>query len=112
MASKNLRLIDFSAFLEQQGDIGHVSSVCNKSNFPTVSAITISSVFQYSKHLFVHITQGLPSFSDPLMESIDIRQIYDKFPETSGGLKELYEKGPKDAFYLVKFWVSFNVGDR
>lgn len=34
-----------------------------------------------------------------------MRQIYDKFPEKKGGLKELYEKGPPNAFFLVKFWV-------
>ena len=60
---------------------------------------------QYSKHLFVHIGQTNPSYSDPLLEAVDIRQIYDKFPEKKGGLKELYEKGPQNAFFLVKFWV-------
>ena len=34
-----------------------------------------------------------------------MRQIYDKFPEKKGGLKELYEKGPQTSFFLVKFWV-------
>lgn len=62
---------------------------------------------QYSKHLFVHIGQTNPSYSDPLLEAVDIRQIYDKFPEKKGGLKDLYEKGPQNAFFLVKFWVSF-----
>lgn len=37
---------------------------------------------------------------------MDIRQIYDKFPEKKGGLKELFERGPSNAFFLVKFWVS------
>lgn len=64
------------------------------------------SVLQYSKHLFVHIGQTNPSYSDPLLEAVDIRQIYDKFPEKKGGLKELYEKGPQNAFFLVKFWVG------
>lgn len=63
-------------------------------------------VLQYSKHLFVHIGQTNPSYSDPLLEAVDIRQIYDKFPEKKGGLKELYEKGPQNAFFLVKFWVG------
>lgn len=63
------------------------------------------SPLQYSKHLFVHIGQTNPSYSDPLLEAVDIRQIYDKFPEKKGGLKELYEKGPQNAFFLVKFWV-------
>lgn len=38
-------------------------------------------------------------------QAVDIRQIYDKFPEKKGGLKELYDKGPQSAFFLVKFWV-------
>lgn len=64
-----------------------------------------SSFLQY-KHLFVHIGPSNPSYSDPVLESIDVRQIYDKFSEKKGGLKELYEKGPCNAFFLVKFWVS------
>uniref|UniRef100_A0A1B0D236 YAP binding domain-containing protein n=2 Tax=Phlebotominae TaxID=7198 RepID=A0A1B0D236_PHLPP len=40
--------------------------------------------------------------------SVDIKQIYDKFPEKKGGLKELYEKGPQNAFFLVKFWADLN----
>uniref|UniRef100_H2Z5Y3 TEA domain-containing protein n=1 Tax=Ciona savignyi TaxID=51511 RepID=H2Z5Y3_CIOSA len=86
IASKKLRLVDFSAFLEQQGDMEN-----------------------YSKHLFVHINQSNPSYTDPLLESVDIHQIYDKFPEPKGGLRELYEKGPKEAFFLVKFWADLNV---
>ncbi len=37
-----------------------------------------------------------------------MRQIYDKFPEKKGGLKELYDKGPQNAFFLVKFWADLN----
>lgn len=61
---------------------------------------------QYNKHLFVHIGQTNHSYSDALLESVDIRQIYDKFPEKKGGLKELYSKGPQNSFFLIKFWVS------
>jgi transcriptional enhancer factor len=39
---------------------------------------------------------------------VDVRQIYDKFPEKKGGLKELYDKGPQNAFFLVKFWADLN----
>jgi len=60
---------------------------------------------QYNKHLFVHIGQSNPSYSDPYLEAVDIRQIYDKFPEKKGGLKELFESGPANAFFLVIFWV-------
>lgn len=64
-----------------------------------------SPYFQYNKHVFVHLGQHR-TFEDPNIESIDIRQIYDKFPEKKGGLKELYERGPPHLFFLVKFWVS------
>ena len=43
------------------------------------------------------------------LKAVDIRQIYDKFPEKKGGLKELYDKGPQAVFFLVKFWVGRTV---
>ena len=55
--------------------------------------------------MFVHLGPH-HTFEEPGIEAIDIRQIYDKFPEKKGGLKELYEKGPPHLFFLVKFWVS------
>ncbi|CAM4629019.1 unnamed protein product [Leuciscus chuanchicus] len=85
IASSKLRLLEYSAFMEVPQDQD-----------------------SYSKHLFVHIGQTNPSYSDPLLEAVDIRQIYDKFPEKKGGLKELYEKGPQNAFFLVKFWADLN----
>ncbi|KAM6928011.1 TEA domain family member 3 b isoform 4-T4 [Xenentodon cancila] len=85
IASSKLRMLEYSAFMEIQRDPDN-----------------------YSKHLFVHIGQTNPSYSDPLLEAVDIRQIYDKFPEKKGGLKELYEKGPQNAFFLVKFWADLN----
>ncbi|XP_029524234.1 transcriptional enhancer factor TEF-3-like isoform X5 [Oncorhynchus nerka] len=83
IASSKLRMLEFSAFLEQPQD-------------PET----------FNKHLFVHIGQSNPTFSDPYLEAVDIRQIYDKFPEKKGGMKELFEKGPPNAFFLVKFWAS------
>nr|XP_055068540.1 TEA domain family member 3 b isoform X2 [Misgurnus anguillicaudatus] len=85
IASSKLRMLEYSAFMEVPQDQDN-----------------------YSKHLFVHIGQTNPSYSDPLLEAVDIRQIYDKFPEKKGGLKELYEKGPQNAFFLVKFWADLN----
>uniref|UniRef100_A0A8C2JB66 TEA domain family member 3 b n=1 Tax=Cyprinus carpio TaxID=7962 RepID=A0A8C2JB66_CYPCA len=85
IASSKLRLLEYSAFMELAQDQD-----------------------SYSKHLFVQIGQTNPSYSDPLLEAVDIRQIYDKFPEKTGGLKELYEKGPQNAFFLVKFWADLN----
>uniref|UniRef100_A0A672HPV3 TEA domain transcription factor 4 n=1 Tax=Salarias fasciatus TaxID=181472 RepID=A0A672HPV3_SALFA len=86
IASPKLRMLEFSAFLEQPQD-------------PET----------FNKHLFVHIGQSNPSFSDPYLESVDIRQIYDKFPEKKGGLKELFDKGPHNAFFLVKFWADLSI---
>ncbi|XP_060020314.1 transcriptional enhancer factor TEF-3 isoform X2 [Lagenorhynchus albirostris] len=85
VASPKLWMLEFSAFLERQQD-------------PET----------YNKHLFVHIGQSSPSYSDPYLEAVDIRQIYDKFPERKGGLKELFERGPSNAFFLVKFWADLN----
>ncbi|XP_075409501.1 transcriptional enhancer factor TEF-3 [Tenrec ecaudatus] len=85
VASSKLWMLEFSAFLEQQQD-------------PDT----------YNKHLFVHIGQSNPSCSDPCLEAVDIHQIYDKFPEKKGGLKELFERGPANAFFLVKFWADLN----
>lgn len=63
---------------------------------------------QYNKHIFVQLGGTMPSFTDPQLEVVDIRQIYDKFPDKKGGLKDLYEKGPSNAFFLVKFWADLN----
>uniref|UniRef100_A0A3Q1GB48 TEA domain family member 1a n=1 Tax=Acanthochromis polyacanthus TaxID=80966 RepID=A0A3Q1GB48_9TELE len=85
IGTTKLRLVEFSSFLETQRDQE-----------------------AYNKHLFVHISQNSPTYSDPLLECVDIRQIYDKFPEKKGGLKELFGKGPQNAFYLIKFWADLN----
>ncbi|KAM4630803.1 transcriptional enhancer factor TEF-1 isoform 1-T1 [Polymixia lowei] len=85
IGTSKLRLVEFCAFLEQQRDPD-----------------------SYNKHLFVHIGQTNHSYSDALLESVDIRQIYDKFPEKKGGLKELFGKGPQNSFFLIKFWADLN----
>jgi len=84
IATSRLRLIEHSAFVDLQSDQE-----------------------TYQKHLFVHIGSSI-SYSDPHLEPVDVRQIQDKFPEKSDGLKELYGKGPSDAFFLVKFWADLN----
>uniref|UniRef100_A0A8C2JSY6 TEA domain family member 1b n=1 Tax=Cyprinus carpio TaxID=7962 RepID=A0A8C2JSY6_CYPCA len=85
VGTSKLRLVEFSAFLEHQRDPD-----------------------SYNKHLFVHIGQTNYSYNDALLESVDIRQIYDKFPEKKGGLKELFGKGPQNSFFLIKFWADLN----
>ncbi|EMP39696.1 Tubby-related protein 3 [Chelonia mydas] len=80
----------------------------SKMVLPGLPRPAYPAVSGYNKHLFVHIGQSSPSYSDPYLEAVDIRQIYDKFPEKKGGLKELFEKGPPNAFFLVKFWADLN----
>lgn len=84
IGTPRFKLIEFSAFMEQQ----HNSD-------------------SYTKHLFVHLGGPATDISASI-EAVDIRQIYDKFPEKKGGLRDLYEKGPQDAFFLVKFWADLN----
>ncbi|KRZ08509.1 Transcriptional enhancer factor TEF-1 [Trichinella zimbabwensis] len=64
------------------------------------------------RHELVRISSAV-THADPLLEAIDISQVFDKFPSGKTGLRELYERGPQNAFFLVKFWadVSFNVPD-
>ncbi|XP_055371482.1 protein scalloped isoform X2 [Condylostylus longicornis] len=83
IATHKFRLLEFSAYMEIQRDE------------------------IYHRHLFVNLG-GRPTYSDPLLESVDIRQISDKFPEKTGGLKDLFDKGPANAFYLVKCWADLN----
>ncbi|XP_053741916.1 transcriptional enhancer factor TEF-1-like isoform X2 [Synchiropus splendidus] len=87
IGTTKLRLLDFSSFLETQREQE-----------------------AYHKHLFVHVSQSAAGYGDPPLECVDVRQIYDKFPEKKGGLKELFAKGPQDAFYLIKFWADLNYG--
>lgn len=85
IGTHRLRLVEFSGFME----------AANRDE-------------TYQRHLFVHIGGAAITYADPLLEPVDVRQIYDKFPEKKGGLKELYEKGPQNAFFLVKFWADLN----
>ncbi|KAH0508736.1 Transcriptional enhancer factor TEF-4 [Microtus ochrogaster] len=87
LGTARLQLVEFSAFVEPPG-----------------------AVDSFQRHLFVHISQQCPSPGAPPLESVDVRQIYDNFPEKKGGLRELYDRGPPHAFFLVKFWADLNWG--
>uniref|UniRef100_A0A2K5CIV7 Transcriptional enhancer factor TEF-4 n=1 Tax=Aotus nancymaae TaxID=37293 RepID=A0A2K5CIV7_AOTNA len=87
LGTARLQLVEFSAFVEPP-----------------------DAVDSYQRHLFVHISQHCPSPGALPLESVDVRQIYDKFPEKKGGLRELYDRGPPHAFFLVKFWADLNWG--
>ena len=55
---------------------------------------------------------GSPAYSnpsEPILEDIDLRQISDKFPSNKDGLKELFDRGPSNAFFLVKFWADLAI---
>lgn len=59
------------------------------------------------KHSFLSVHPTQTSYSED--ECVSIREIYDKFPNTDEhevGLRQLYEKGPPEAFFLVKFWAD------
>lgn len=43
------------------------------------------------------------------VQPVDIQQISDKFPNREGGLRELFQRGPEGAFYLVKIWADINL---
>lgn len=58
--------------------------------------------------MVLFLTSNLTSISLNHQQSVNIKEISDKFPEKSGGLKELYERGPQNAFYLVKCWADLN----
>lgn len=52
-------------------------------------------------HHFVNLL-GNQHFLDPGMESIDMMQLDDKFPQ----LRHEYAHGPANSFFLVKFWAD------
>ncbi|XP_054851232.1 transcriptional enhancer factor TEF-4 isoform X4 [Eublepharis macularius] len=82
IGTETLRLVEFTAFVERQGEQDP------------------------QQHRFVHIDPA-PT-TDPPLEMVDVRQIYDKFPERGGGLRDLYDQGPPHAFFLVKFWADLS----
>lgn len=104
IATQKFRLVEFSAYLDLSADDA-VSDVSPVSEVQRDHVFNCFRHFQYHKHLFVQIAEPP---SHPLLESVDVKEIYDKYPQKSGGLKELYEKGPQNAFFLVKFWADLN----
>lgn len=90
IASQKMRLVNFTAFREQTSPD--------------------NDTYNSNKHLFVHVDQSHHNQLDPHqqqpLETVKLNQIYDKFPDNMG---ELLERGPADAFYLIKFWADLNV---
>ncbi|XP_039191183.1 transcriptional enhancer factor TEF-4 isoform X1 [Crotalus tigris] len=84
IGTETLRLVEFTAFVERQSERDT----------------------RKQQHRFVHI-DPTPT-SESALEMVDVRQIYDKFPEKGGGLRDLYDQGPPHAFFLVKFWADLS----
>lgn len=63
----------------------------------------------FTRHSYVKIDYRQPSACRQTnkLEPIDISHIQDKFPEI-GGSEGLFQRGPSDAFFLVKFWADIN----
>lgn len=62
----------------------------------------------FTRHSYVKIDYRQPICRQiNKLERIDISLIQDKFPEIIGS-EGLYQRGPSDAFFLVKFWADLN----
>lgn len=83
-------------------------TVSSQQSSTPSQALNTSSAFV--RHSYVKISYSDPQdhqISDRYIENIDISQIVDKFPEI-GGTEGLFQRGPSDAFFLVKFWADLN----
>lgn len=67
-----------------------------------------SSSTGITRHSYIQINYSQPiARQTNKLERIDISQIQDKFPEI-GGPNGLFQHGPADSFFLVKFWADLN----
>uniref|UniRef100_A0A670ZIB4 TEA domain-containing protein n=1 Tax=Pseudonaja textilis TaxID=8673 RepID=A0A670ZIB4_PSETE len=89
--------------LQYPSSTNTVSRLCSSDS----SGFPFSSPWFKRQHRFVYI--GPVPICGSLLEMVDVRQIYDKFPEEGGGLQDLYDQGPPQAFFLVKFWADLNL---
>lgn len=108
ISSSKLKMTEFSAYVELGGP----------SNASDMNIAAVKQEFAQSannaghKHTFININGcGIGHVAEPSFENIDAKQVYDKFPEKKGGLKDLFEKGPESAFFLVKCWADVNFTD-
>jgi transcriptional enhancer factor len=82
-----LKMMEFTAFVEKQGAGENADAS--------------------QRHVFVSISPNEDFFKQGTqLETVELCHIADKFPEKSGGLKDLFEKGPQARFFLVKFWAD------
>lgn len=68
----------------------------------------------YVRHCYIQVdyTKNPGGMSNQInkLESIDIKEIQDKFPDISGP-QGLIQRAPSDAFYVVKFWADISHND-
>jgi hypothetical protein len=63
----------------------------------------------YEDKGFTHTFLSVEHDNISISENASIRQLSDKFHATenrANGLIEMFENGPKDSFYLIKFWAD------
>jgi len=72
--------------------------------------ITVDDSFEDRGHTFFSVDSDSIAING---ESIRITQLSDKFHSDSqnDGLLHLFERGPRDAFYLIKFWADLSFDD-
>lgn len=96
------RLVSFSAYMDPTGEAEEPSK-------PASLSLSLPGPLAPPRHTLVRLAaEGLLP-SDPLLETIELAEIADKFPSGRGGLGELFARGPPDAFFLVKFWADINM---
>lgn len=100
----------------------HLSQCASLSdNIHNASHNNVDPATGFIRHSYVKLDYRLsndsPRQTSSKLERIDIGQIQDKFPEL-GGSDGLFQRGPPDAFYLVKFWADvsdnyeYNIDDQ
>lgn len=93
IVTQKIRLVEFSAFIEHRN---------------LTSETPISSSAGFARHPYVQIDYTQPTARHFYRtERIDISQIEDKFLGI-GGPDGLFQRGPSDAFFVVKFWADIN----
>lgn len=98
-----------SPLVDQKQSAAHTGSqMATLNDLQRAQAPSVIRLAGFTRHSYVRIDYRHPqSRQTNKIERIDISQIQDKFPEI-GGSEGLYQRGPPDAFFLVKFWADLN----
>lgn len=115
IVTKKIRLVEFSAFIEYRHHHFHSQQLQNyqqQQPLPSSSLNSSASGSGFTRHSYIQIDYSQQvgrqlMTTNNKLERIDISQIQDKFPEISGS-EGLFQRGPSDAFFLIKFWADLN----